>query len=152
MDRLIILLATGFGTGLIPFAPGTFGSILGLGLHWLVYPLTTPFYLGAIAATTVIAVFCAGGAEKIIDRADPGCVVIDEIAGMLVALAFLPPTPTHLITAFVLFRAFDIAKPFPVGWLDRHLHGGPGIVIDDLAAGAMAAILLHGLIAFFPAF
>jgi len=138
MDRLIMFIATGGGIGRIPFAPGTFGTIPGLLIHWLIFRLDPPFYLAVFAAITVIAILTAGGAEKILDRADPGSVVIDEIAGVLVALAFLPPTPLNLAAAFILFRIFDIAKPFPVGWFDRNLHGGPGIVIDDLAAGAMA--------------
>ncbi len=149
MDRLIMLIATGFGLGRIPFAPGTWGTLLALPLHLALIRLAPPFYLALLAAITLIAIGSAGGAEKILDRADPGCVVIDEVAGMLVALIFIPPTVVNLVAAFLLFRLFDITKPFPVGWLDRHLHGGPGIVIDDLAAGAMAAAVMHIALRFF---
>ena len=139
-----MLIATGFGVGRIPFAPGTWGSLLALPLHWFAAGhLSMSGQAALIVAVALVAIWSAGGAEKILDRADPGCVVIDEVAGMLVALAFLPATPPWLAAGFLLFRLFDITKPFPVGWLDRHLHGGPGIVIDDLAAGAMAAIILH---------
>ncbi len=146
MSRLIMLIATGFGVGRIPFAPGTWGSLLALPLHWFAASrLSMGGQAALIAAVALVAVWSAGGAEKILDRADPGCVVIDEVAGMLAALAFLPASPGWLAAGFLLFRLFDIAKPFPVGWLDRHLHGGPGIVIDDLAAGAMSAMILHAV-------
>ena len=85
----------------------------------------------------------AGAAEKILDRGDPGVVVIDEIVGVLIALAAVPLHPVAALAGFALFRLFDIAKPFPVGWVDRHLHGGLGIMLDDVAAGLYALLVLH---------
>ena len=91
----------------------------------------------------IVGVASAGSAEKILDRGDPGVVVIDEIVGVLIALAAVPLHPAAALAGFALFRLFDIAKPFPVGWVDRHLHGGLGIMLDDVAAGLYALLVLH---------
>lgn len=136
-------IATGLGLGYAPFAPGTFGTMLALPLYFLLSRLPLPLYAGAMAVIILAAIGAAGAAEKILDRPDPPEVVIDEVAGMLVAMIAIPPHPLAWLLAFGLFRFFDIVKPWPVGYIDRHFHGGLGIVMDDLAAGLYALALLQ---------
>jgi len=143
MDRLFMSIATGLGLGYAPFAPGTFGTMLALPIYFLLRHLPLPLYVGVLAALIIVAVLAAGAAEKIIDRPDPGEVVIDEVVGMLVAMIAIPAHPLAWLLAFGLFRFFDIVKPWPVGYLDRHFHGGLGIVMDDLAAGLYAFLALQ---------
>lgn len=143
MNRLIILLATGFYSGKITKAPGTWGSLFGL-LVWLALrglPLAS--YLGMLLAVFVGGFLVAGSAEKLFDAPDPGCIVIDEILGIFVTLTAAPNHPAAWLIGFCLFRFFDIVKPFPVSWFDRHLHGGIGIMMDDVAAGVYAFISLQ---------
>jgi phosphatidylglycerophosphatase A len=144
MNRMIMAIATGCYVGLLPKAPGTWGSLAAL-LPWLlIMDLPLPAYLSVLAAVFIIGFFAAGSAEKIIDRPDAGSIVIDEILGMFIALTLAPDHPVAWLLGFVLFRIFDIAKPFPVSWFDRHIHGGIGIMMDDVIAGlyALAALQL----------
>ena len=143
MDRLLMFIATGAGSGYLPKAPGTWGTLVGLLLWWPLAGLSLTAYLATVAVLFIVGVASAGAAEKILDRGDPGVVVIDEIVGVLIALAAAPLHPVAALAGFALFRLFDIAKPFPVGWLDRHLHGGLGIMLDDVAAGLYALLVLH---------
>ena len=143
MDRLLMFIATGAGSGYLPKAPGTWGTLVGLLLWWPLAGLSMAAYLAAVAVLFIVGVASAGAAEKILDRGDPGVVVIDEIVGVLIALAAVPLHPVAALAGFALFRLFDIAKPFPVGWVDRHLHGGLGIMLDDVAAGLYALLVLH---------
>lgn len=143
MDRLILFIATGFGSGYLPKAPGTWGSLVGVALWFGLRELALLPYLGVIAAIFVVGTLCAGSAEKIIDRADPGLVVVDEIVGQLLALLAAPHHPVAALLAFLAFRFFDILKPFPVGWLDRRIHGGLGIMLDDVVAGLYSLLLLQ---------
>ncbi|TBV79442.1 MAG: phosphatidylglycerophosphatase A [Desulfobulbaceae bacterium] len=151
MDRLIMLLATGFGLGRLPKAPGTWGSLAALPLQFFLLGLSELAYGLTLGGFIILAIFIAGSAEKILDRADPEVVVIDEVAGMLIALIAVPATPTAWLTAFILFRFFDILKPFPIRLIDRRCHGGLGIVLDDLLAGLYALGCIHLLIYSFPA-
>ncbi len=138
-----MFIATGGGSGYLPKAPGTWGSLVGL-LLWLpLGRLALSSYLVMLAGLLVIGVIAAGAAEKIVDRPDPGLVVIDEILGQLIVLAGAPLQVPVLIAAFVLFRFFDILKPWPVGWLDHHIHGGLGIMLDDAAAGLYGLLVLQ---------
>ena len=143
MDRLLMFIATGAGSGYLPKAPGTWGTLVGLMLWWPLAGLSLSAYLAAVAALFLVGVASAGAAEKILDRGDPGVVVIDEIVGVLIALTAAPLHPAAPLVGFALFRLFDIAKPFPVGWVDRHLHGGLGIMLDDVVAGLYALLVLH---------
>jgi phosphatidylglycerophosphatase A len=140
-DRLILWGATGLGTGKIPVSPGTFGSLLGLLLAWCLSGITGGWLALFLLVFCGLAIWMAHEAEQILGRKDPGAIVIDEICGMLIACAGLPLTAVAAVSLFVLFRLFDILKPFPVGWLDRHLAGGLGIVADDLAAGLLANLV-----------
>ncbi len=143
MDRLIVALATGFYSGKIPFAPGTWGSAFAL-IPWsFCRGLSLANYLIVLAVLFVVGFLTAGSAEKIFDKPDPGSIVIDEIMGMFVALTLAPNHPVAWLLGFILFRIFDIWKPFPVSWLDTHLHGGIGIMMDDVMAGIYALACLQ---------
>jgi len=143
MDRLMMFIATGAYSGYLPKAPGTWGSAVGV-LIWLVIGrMELHSYLMVVGVLFIVGVCCAGAAEKIIDRCDPRPVVIDEIIGQLIALTAVPFHPVVVISGFLLFRFFDILKPFPANWIDRHLHGGLGIVLDDVVAGLYAWLLLQ---------
>ncbi|RKX60748.1 MAG: phosphatidylglycerophosphatase A [Thermodesulfobacteriota bacterium] len=137
-DRLVLFLASGLFLGLIPFAPGTFGSLLGIPLHWLFSHL--PFFPGicSLGFVILISVWISGRAELLLGKKDPSQIVIDEVVGMAVALAGAPLEPSLIIVAFMFFRFFDIWKPFPIRYIDKSFPGGWGIVLDDVAAGVMA--------------
>jgi phosphatidylglycerophosphatase A len=143
MDRVIMFIATGAGSGYLPKVPGTWGSLVGIALWFVLRPLPIAAYLGVAAGLFVIGTLCAGSTEKIVDLADPGIVVIDEIVGQLIAMAAAPAHPGAALLGFVLFRLFDIVKPFPANWLDRHIHGGLGIMADDVVAGLYALLVLQ---------
>ena len=128
-------IATGLYTGYTPKAPGSMGTLVAFPIHFLIILLPGYGYYLALAAILIVAIITAGMAEKIIDSQDPGMVVIDEIIGMLIGLIGIPLNLPALVVAFILFRIFDIWKPFPVRWFDDHLHGGTGIVLDDVMAG-----------------
>ena len=105
-------------------------------------------YLAVIAGIFVIGTFAAGEAEKIMDHQDPGLVVIDEIVGMLITMIAVPATPLAMVLGFILFRIFDILKPFPVNFFDQRFHGGLGIMLDDVMAGIYSLIILQVLFRF----
>lgn len=138
-----MFIATGACSGYLPKAPGTWGSVVGVMLWLGLRNLAIGPYAGVVAALFVLGTIAAGAAEKIVDRGDPGLVVIDEIVGQLIALALAPAHPGAVVAGFALFRFFDILKPFPVGWLDQHIHGGMGIMLDDVVAGLYAFIILQ---------
>ncbi len=151
MVRLIMFIATGAYTGYLPKAPGTWGTLVALPLNLLLLLLPGQGYAISLAVILVLAVYTAGAAEKILDRKDPGAIVIDEIIGMLITLIGAPANPVVWLMAFLLFRLFDILKPWPVSWADRHLNGGLGIVMDDLLAGVYAWLCLRGVLFLIPA-
>ena len=143
MNQLIMAVATGLYVGMIPRAPGTWGSLAAL-LPWLlIKDLHLLPYLAVLAAVFVLGFFAAGSAEKILDRPDAGAIVIDEVLGMFITLTLAPAHPAAWLLGFIFFRIFDIAKPFPVSWFDQHIHGGIGIMMDDVIAGLYALITLQ---------
>ena len=143
MNQLIIALATGFYVGMIPKAPGTWGSLAALLPWFFLKDLPLPTYLTVLAAVFILGFFVSGSAEKILDRPDAGPIVIDEILGMFITLTLAPPHPAAWILGFILFRIFDIFKPFPVSWFDQRVHGGTGIMTDDVIAGLYALASLQ---------
>jgi len=143
MDRLFMGLATGFGVGYLPKAPGTWGSLLALPLHFFLRQLAPAHYALALVSIFFIAVITAGQAEKIMDRKDPGVVVIDEVIGMLITLIAAPDNPLIWLLGFALFRLFNIFKPWPIRLIDRRVNGGTGIVLDDVLAGIYSLIILQ---------
>lgn len=146
MDRLYMFIATGAYTGYLPKAPGTWGSAMGVLVWCAIRSLSPGVYWSIVGGLCVAGIISAGAVEKIVDRGDPGLVVIDEIVGQLITLGFAPLHPGVALAGFVLFRLFDILKPFPVAWVDQHVHGGIGIMFDDIVAGCYAlAVLQVGL-------
>ena len=143
-----MFIATGCYSGYLPKAPGTWGSLVGLLLFFLLHNLSLEIYLAVIAGIFVIGTFAAGEAEKIMDHQDPGLVVIDEIVGMLITMIAVPATPLAMVLGFILFRIFDILKPFPVNFFDQRFHGGLGIMLDDVMAGIYSLIILQVLFRF----
>ncbi len=148
MNQLIIAIATGLYVGKLPKAPGTWGSAAAI-LPWMLCKdLGLVSYLVVVIILCIVGFFAAGSAEKIMDSPDAGPIVIDEIAGMFVTLTMAPAHPLAWLLGFLLFRLFDITKPFPVSWFDQRIHGGIGIMMDDVVAGiyALASLQLIWLI------
>jgi phosphatidylglycerophosphatase A len=141
VNRAALAIATVFGVGYIPFAPGTFGSLAGL-LLWCVLPASAAAHLIAIAVVSTVGSWAGGVAERHFKRTDPGQIVIDEVLGMLVTLFMNPVGWTGAAAAFLLFRAADIVKPFPAKRLER-LHGGVGVMADDAMAAVYANLALR---------
>jgi len=136
------IIATVFFVGYVPFAPGTFGGLAALLFVWLLKPGTTAL-AATLAAVFITGVFSSHFAEKGLGEKDSRHIVIDEFAGYLAAMAFLPLTPGYMVSAFVLFRFFDIIKPSPIRDLERTVHGGMGIMLDDILAGLFTNIILQ---------
>lgn len=152
VPRFRIALATVAGLGRFPIAPGTAGSAAGLLLAWSLWSLAGPLAVaGGALAVTVVGIWAADATARHYGEGDPSRVVIDEVAGQMVGLLWLPPSLPVLAAGFLLFRLFDIMKPFPVRRLEK-LPGGLGIVADDLAAGLYTVLLLHVGALLFPAF
>ena len=137
------LLAYGFGTGLIPFAPGTFGSLVGVALFLFVAPLGPLPYAGLVVALFLAGIFICGQTARDIGAIDPGAIVFDEIVGFLVAMFMVPADWRWVVAGFVLFRLFDIFKPYPINLVEKKLGLGAGIMTDDLIAGIYSLVILQ---------
>lgn len=137
------LLALGFGSGLSPKAPGTMGTLVAIPLVWLLAQWSVEIYVAVTAVAVVVGIWICAYSAKAMGEHDHPAIVWDEIAGYAVAMTLLPPTLLNLALAFVLFRLFDILKPGPIGWCDKKLHGGLGIMADDVLAGIAACVLIH---------
>jgi phosphatidylglycerophosphatase A len=149
--RLPLLVATAGGAGYFPFAPGTVGSAVGVALYaalWLTGGW--PVALAGFVVATALGYWSAGIAEAHLARRDPGPVVIDEVAGQMLSLLFVPLAAGTALAGFLLFRLFDIVKPFPCRRLEK-LPGGSGIMTDDLMAGIYANLVLQALVRWAPA-
>lgn len=145
-ERFIKVIATGFGSGYAPLAPGTAGTIVGIPIYLVFSPLSGPLYLLSILALSFLACYASGEAEKFFGKKDAQVIVVDEIAGYLWTMLFVTPTLIHVLAGFALFRLFDIVKVFPAGLCER-LPGGFGVVADDVVAGIYANIVLQIMIA-----
>ena len=145
-EDLVIFLATGFYIGKIPFAPGTFGSLIGLPLSFALAGISLAPAILCTLLFTLLATYIADAAEKLLKQKDPGCIVIDEIAGMMATLIGLPFNLITVVIGFIIFRILDIFKPFPIRNLDKRIPGGLGVVADDVAAGIIANLLLRIII------
>ncbi len=144
-DRVALVIASFFGAGYLPVAPGTWGTLATIPLAYGLSSLGPLVYLVAMVALTGVAVWAAGGAMRVIGKHDPGIIVIDEVVGYLLTVAAVPRDAIHLGLGFVAFRFFDILKPGPIRAIDRGVMGGLGVVLDDLAAGIFAAATLLAL-------
>jgi len=142
-DRLALALATVLGIGFMPIAPGTWGSLPGLALAFLLDRWAGGWaVLGGAVVVALVGTWAADRAARSLQSSDPGPVVIDEVAGQMLTLAFVPRSATALIAAFFLFRALDVWKPWPANRLED-LPGGSGIMADDLMAGLYGNVLLR---------
>lgn len=141
-------LAFGFGSGLAPIAPGTFGTLVAIPIFLLMQPLALPWYLLIVLAITIFGIWLCGASAKELGLHDPAGIVWDEIAGYLVTMIAAPAGWKWIIIGFILFRLFDIWKPWPINIADKKLEGGLGIMLDDIIAGIYALIVLQ-LIAYF---
>ncbi len=148
MKNPVHLLAFGFGSGLAPRAPGTFGTLVGIVFFWPLAGLPPTAYLLIVAMLFVLGVWLCGKTSRDLGVHDHGGIVWDEIVGLLVTLFGAPFEGSVVLAGFVLFRFFDIVKPWPIGWLDRRVSGGFGIMIDDVLAGVFAAAILQLLLHF----
>ena len=142
-ERAVLFLATGFFIGHIPFAPGTFGTLIGLPICFLLSRFHIGLAVLLVVLFIVFAIGVASAAEKIFKQKDAAQIVIDEIAGLLVVFIGLPFNVYTAVCGFIIFRIFDILKPFPIRWLERSVVGGSGIVLDDVVAGIYSHLVLR---------
>jgi phosphatidylglycerophosphatase A len=139
MSDPVLFLAFGFGSGLAKKAPGTFGTLAAVPLYLLLVQTGQLPYWILTALVSVFGIWICGKAAEKLGEHDFGGIVWDEIAGLLVTLAFVPFSWPAVIVGFVLFRLFDIVKPWPIRWIDQQVTGGLGIMLDDIVAGFFAA-------------
>jgi phosphatidylglycerophosphatase A len=150
VTRLAVFIATAGYSGYFPVAPGTVGSAAGLVVYLLVWwTQSSVVEVALIAALFAAGVWAGTTAERYFGGVDPGPIVIDEVVGMLITLAFIPVGWSGALAGFVLFRIFDIIKPYPAGRLEA-LHGGLGVMADDAMAAVYANLSLRLLIYFAP--
>lgn len=142
LSALSKAVATVFFIGYLPYAPGTFGTAAGLGLLVLIKPVLQ-FHIFLTVFLIIIGVLASEHAEKSFNKKDPQCIVIDELAGYFCSLLFLPFDWNYMIAAFVLFRLFDIIKPFPIRKIESKLKGGAGIMADDILAAIYTNVVLQ---------
>ena len=150
-ERLGLFVATFGYIGFAPVAPGTVGSAAGVALFYLVRTTDRAWAQGALIVLLLAAgVWAASVAERALGRTDPGPVVIDEVVGMLITLAWIPVTPLGALVGFLIFRVLDVVKPWPARQLEG-MHGGLGIMADDAMAAVYGHLLLRGLVLVSPA-
>ncbi len=142
-DRILYWLMIGFGSGRARWAPGTWGTVVGLAIYALLAPLPPTGYAAAVGTLFAFGVWASGRVARALGQKDPSSIVWDEIVGLLVALFMVPAGWGYLVAGFVLFRLFDITKPLGIDRL-QYLPGGWGIMADDLVAGVYVAVALHG--------
>jgi phosphatidylglycerophosphatase A len=141
-------LAFGFGSGAMPWAPGTFGTLVAVPLYWMLAALPLWLYLVCTVLLFVIGVWLCGVTSRDLGVHDHSGIVWDEIVGFLVTMIAVPKSAVWIIAGFILFRLFDIWKPWPIRWVDRQVGGGFGIMLDDLLAGCYSLLVLQLLILF----
>ena len=139
------LLALGFGSGAAPKAPGTRGTLVAVILYWPLSQLNLNQYLLMVLVTCVVGIYLCGKTAEDLGVHDHGSIVWDEFAGFWITMIAAPVGWVWVLIGFVLFRFFDIIKPWPINWIDKKVTGGLGIMLDDVVAGVMAALVLQGL-------
>lgn len=144
-QKFIMFVATGFFSGKSPFAPGTFGTLAAVPFALVFLIIPPSFYGFYIVSLILVAIYVADQAELILEKKDPGCIVIDEIAGYVVTLSVVPVHVSTLVAGFFIFRFFDIVKCAPVRYFEKKMSGGAGVVLDDIMAGILSAIVLRVL-------
>lgn len=144
------LLSLGLGSGLLPWAPGTWGSLLALPVYLVLSPYGPLTYVAWVLLLLAVGIYLAGRTARALGVHDHSAIVIDEVVGMMVTLVWVRPGWFAVVAGFLLFRFFDIVKPWPIKRIDRDVGGGLGIMLDDVLAGIMAAIVLQGLLYWAP--
>jgi len=138
-----MLLAFGLGSGLSRIVPGTLGTLAAVPFYLLLIELPLEIYLVVVALSTFAGVYICGYAAKKLGVHDHGGIVWDEFVGFWITMIAVPHSWQWVVAGFVLFRIFDMVKPWPISWLDKHVHGGLGIMLDDVVAGMLALACLH---------
>lgn len=142
------LVALGFGSGLFPVAPGTAGTLAAIPLYLLLQDLPESVYLAVVMVLLLGGILvCAYTAERLGVHDHPA-IVWDEVVGYLITMTAVPAGWMWVVAGFILFRLFDILKPWPISWVDRRVHGGIGIMLDDVIAGVFAAVVLQVMVHF----
>ncbi len=142
--------AFGFGSGLSPFAPGTAGTLVAVPLYLMLVTLPLLAYVAVLCVVLAFGVWVCGQSANKIGVPDYSGIVWDEIAGYLLVMTIFVPTFSAVVVGFAAFRLFDILKPWPIRWIDKHVHGGIGIMLDDVLAAIFAAGLMASALLFFP--
>ncbi len=143
MKYFILLLATGFLVCYSPVAPGTLGTLIAIPVYYFLSNISSPIYEITLIGFFFLSVWISEGAERFFGKKDDQRIVIDEIMGFLVTMVWVPKAALFIIIGFILFRFFDILKPFPIRRLEKRLRGGYGVVLDDVVAGVYANIALQ---------
>jgi len=143
MKHFILILATGFGVGYSPFAPGTLGTLIAIPVYYFLSNISSPIYEITLVGFFFLSVWISENAEIFFGKKDDQRIVIDEIMGFLITMLWVPQTAILMGVGFFLFRFFDIVKPFPIRRLEKKLKGGYGVVADDVMAGVYANIVLQ---------
>jgi phosphatidylglycerophosphatase A len=143
MRHFTLLLATGFGVGYSPRAPGTLGTLVAIPVYYFLSNVPSPLYEITLIGFVFLSVWVSGNAEIFFGKKDDQRIVIDEIMGFLITMLWVPKTIRFVIIGFFLFRFFDILKPFPIRRLEKGFKGGFGVVLDDVVAGVYANIVLR---------
>ena len=143
MSQWVFWIATGLGAGTVPIAPGTAGSLVGLILVFLLSQFSPLVYIAFFILILGVGWYCAGQMERDSGQKDNPAIVIDEIVGMMITGFLIPPGIIFLLVGFLLFRLFDILKPFPANWIQTHLKGANGIMLDDAVCGVYANLILQ---------
>ena len=146
----IHFLAFGFGSGLAPFAPGTFGTLAAIPLYLLMQPLSLPLYLFIVAVVSFVGIWICDKSSTALGVHDHSGIVWDEFAGYFVTMIAAPKGWLWIVIGFAFFRLFDIWKPWPISVLDKKVAGGLGIMVDDLLAGVFALLCLQLLTFIIP--
>ena len=139
-------MSLGFGSGLLPKAPGTYGTLAAIPVYLLVSQFESPVYLLVTLMMFIAGIYICGYTSKKLGGEDHPAIVWDEIVGFLITMIMVPVGWMWILAGFLLFRLFDILKPWPISVLDRRLKGGIGIMLDDVLAGVFAALVLHFII------
>lgn len=142
----VMLLAFGFGSGLTKYAPGTMGTLITVPIYLLLIKAGTAVFLSTTLLCCVLGIWICSAAADRLGEHDYSGIVWDEVAGYLVTMSFVSFSWKAVVLGFVLFRIFDITKPWPIKWVDKHVGGGAGIMLDDILAGIAAGGLLMGFV------
>jgi phosphatidylglycerophosphatase A len=143
MNHFFLFLATGFGVGYSPVAPGTLGTLIAIPVYYFLSEIPSPLNEITLIGFFFLSVWVSENAERLFGKKDDQRIVIDEIIGFLITMLWVPKTIRFIIIGFFLFRFFDILKPFPIRRLEKRFKGGFGVVLDDVAAGVYVNVVLQ---------